>query len=111
MNKKGFTLIELLSTITIMTLIATIASFNFIKLFHTKEKENLESVNQVIMQAACVYVELEKNQSLKENCLTNGCDITTDTLIQEGLLQEQDVDHFQVIHINNENNQKQCVLK
>jgi len=36
MNKKGFTLIELLSCITIMAVIATLATTNVIKIFDNK---------------------------------------------------------------------------
>jgi len=111
MNKKGFTLVELLSSITIMTLIATIASINIINIFDNKEKENIESKENIITTAACVYIELDKNSSLKEVCLKNGCDITTNTLINEGLLNENDVDNPEVIHIFKENNEKKCIIK
>ena len=39
MDKKGFTLIELLSTITIMTVIATMVCINNSKLFDNNDKE------------------------------------------------------------------------
>ena len=39
MNKKGYTLIELLTTITLLGLIATMASINTIKLFDEKKEQ------------------------------------------------------------------------
>ena len=111
MNKKGFTLIELLSTITIMTLIATIISINVIKIFDTKEKETKASEESIITSAACVYIELNKNEQLKNICLTSGCDITTDILIEEGLINEADVSNKRVIHITKENNEKKCTIR
>lgn len=110
-NKKGFTLVELLSTITIMTVIATMATVNIIKIMDEKEKANDESINNVITSAACVYIELDKNKSLKETCLTYGCNINTDTLINEGLLKKEDVSKLEVIHIAKENNEKICTIQ
>lgn len=111
MNKKGYTLIELLSTITIMSLIAVIASINIVKIFDDKEKEAKKSEESIITTAACLYIELNKNEQLKANCLQNECDITTDTLIKEGLLNEEDVSNTKVIHIKKENNEKKCTIK
>lgn len=110
-NKKGFTLVELLSTITIMTLVVTIASINIVKIFDNKKEEEEQTTKEVIEEAACVYIELDKNKVLKESCLTNGCFINTNTLIQEGLLNEKDVDKQKVIHIRKENNEKKCIVK
>lgn len=103
MNKQGFTLIELLSTIAIMTVIATVLTINVLKIFESKEKMTEESINNIIATAANVYLELNKNEKLKETCKINGCSITTDTLIKEGLLNEEDVDKPKVINIFYEN--------
>lgn len=111
MNKKGYTLIELLSTITIMSLIAVIASINVVKIFDDKEKEAQKSEESIITTAACIYVELNKNEKLKDNCSQYGCDIETDTLIKEGLLSEDDVSNKRIIHIKKENNEKTCRVK
>lgn len=111
MNKKGFTLIELLSSITIMTLIATIASINITKIFDNKNKAEEEKKENIITSAACVYIELSKNEDLKTECLNNGCNITTNDLIKDGILQEKDVDKDIVIHIEKVNNEKKCTIK
>ena len=109
MNKKGFTLIELLSSITLMTIIATIASINLIKILDEKEKISTKNTESIITTAA--YIELDKNADLKEECLTNGCTITTDILIKEGLLNSEDVNKTEVINISKENNTKICKIK
>lgn len=111
MNKKGYTLIELLSTITILGLIATIASINMVKIFDNKKEASEKGTTEVIETAACVYIELEENKALKEECLTRGCDISTETLIKDGLLSEKDVSNSKVIHIEKINNEKKCILK
>ena len=111
MNKKGFTLIELLSSITIMTLIATIASINVVKIFDNKKEEAKSNENSIITTAACVYIEMEKNKDLKQKCLTYGCDIDTDTLINEGFLNENDVNKKTVINVRKVNNEKKCTIK
>lgn len=110
-DKKGFTLIELLSTITIMTLVVTIASINIVKIFDNKKEAEEKSTNEVIETAACTYIELSKNKELKNTCLIYGCNINTDTLIEEGLLNEEDVSNLKVIHITNENNEKKCMIE
>ncbi len=56
MNKRGFTLIELLSSITIMTLIATIASINITKIFDNKKEEQIKREENIITSAECVYI-------------------------------------------------------
>ncbi len=111
MNKKGFTLVEILSSITIMALIATIASFNFVKIFDNEKEIGENNKDNIITTAACIYIELEENKNLKNTCLMNRCEITTDTLIKSGLLKEEDVNNSKVINIYKENNEKKCVIK
>lgn len=111
MNKRGFTLIEILSSITIMALIATIASFNFVKIFDNEQEIGENNKDNIITTAACIYIELEENKNLKNTCLKNGCEITTDTLIESGLLKEDDVNNSKIINIYKENNEKKCVIK
>lgn len=106
MNKKGFTLIELLSTITIMTVIATILTINIMNIFAEKEKIANNTKEDIIITAANVYLELNKNEKLKESCKINGCSISTKELIKEGLLSEEDVDKGKVINIYYENKEQ-----
>lgn len=106
MNKKGFTLIELLSTIAVMTVIATVLTINVLNIFESKKKMTEESINDLIATAASVYLELNENRDLKENCKQNGCSISVNTLIEEGLLSEEDVDNTKVINIYYENKEQ-----
>ena len=109
-NKKGFTLIELLSTITIMTVIATMVCINISKVFDNNDKEE-ENNNKIIEASACIYIELSKNEEIKNECYKNGCDISTDILIKEGLLDKENVSKAKIIHINKINNEKKCTIK
>jgi len=111
MNKKGFTLIELLSCITIMAFIATIVTTNVIKIFDNKKNIADNNIESIVSTAACIYIELDKNTLLKENCLKNSCQINSDTLIKEGLLKDLDIDKNYIISIYKENNEKKCTIK
>ena len=110
MNKKGFTLIELLSTITIMTLIATVLTINVLNIFESKKNIAEERTNDIITTAASVYLELKENKELKESCKIKGCNISVNTLIKEGLLNENDVDNSKVINIYYENNEQKYTI-
>lgn len=110
MDKKGFTLIELLSTITIMTVIATMVCINISKVFDNNDKEE-ENNNKIIETASCIYIELNKNEEIKNECYKNGCDISTDILIKEGLLDNENVSKTEIIHIEMYNNEKRCTIK
>lgn len=110
MNKKGFTLIELLSTITIMTLIATVLTINVLNIFESKKNIAEERTNNIITTAASVYLELKENKALKESCKIKGCNISINTLIKEGLLNENDVDNSKVINIYYENNEQKYTI-
>lgn len=110
MNKKGFTLIELLSTIAIMTVIATVLTVNVLNIFESKQKITNQTKENIITTAANVYLELNKNKELKENCKLNGCNISVNTLIKEGLLNEEDVNNSKVINIYYENNEQKVKI-
>lgn len=111
MNKKGFTLIELLTVITIIALIATIASINIVSIFEKKEENNTNTRQNIITTAACLYIELNGNENLKNTCLKDGCEISTNTLINAGILKSDDVDNDIIINIYSENNEKRCIIK
>ena len=110
-NKRGFTLIELLCTVAIMSFIATLVSINMVKLINTKEQLNTESKNSIITTSACLYIELKENANLKRECLKDSCLISTDTLIQKGLLDSRLIDKEINVKIYQENNEKKCVIE
>jgi len=111
MNKKGFTLIELLSCITIMAVIATLATTNVIKIFDNKQNIADTNIENIISKAACVYIELDKNTDLKDKCLNSGCQINSETLIKEGLLNEGNINKNFIVDIYKKNNEKICIIK
>lgn len=111
MNKLGFTLIEVLATISIMALIATMVVINMPKMFENSYAKNENNNNSLIEEAACLYIELNKNKDLKESCLNNGCDISIDDLIKEGLITEDIVGNSNFIHIEKYNNEKKCKVR
>ncbi len=111
MDKKGFTLIETLATITIIGLITTVASFSIIKILDNKKELEQKTTKEIIEASACTYIELSKNKALKEQCLQYGCDLSTNTLIREGLLKEEDVSNPLLIHIEKKNNEVSCKIK
>ncbi len=110
MNKKGFTLIEVLSSIALIGMIATIASINIVKIFDNKNNESKKNNENIITTAACVYIELEANKNLKEECLNTSCEITTNDLINAGLLNEEDIEKTETIKIYSDNNEKKCII-
>ncbi len=111
MNKSGFTLIEILCTIAIIGIIATMTSFNIINFINTNNDTTEETKEKIITTAAQVYIELDQNKDLKETCFTTGCNITTDTLINAGLISKEDVDNKEVINIKKENQKIKCTIK
>lgn len=111
MNKKGFTLIEILATVTIIGIISTIVSINIFKIIETKNIENTKDKEKIITEAACLYIELNENKHLKNQCLTSsGCEISTNTLIAKGLLDETEIDEQQIIKITKTDNEKKCQI-
>ena len=111
LNNKGFTLVELLATIAIMALIATMTTVNVANIFKDKNKIATDNKNSMIENAACVYVELKGNETLKKDCKKFGCKINTNILIKKGLLKESEVDNYRDINIYYEQNEKKCKIK
>ena len=79
-------------------------------IFEEKKKMQEETQNSLMTTAACLYIELEDNIDLKNTCLKNGCTINTNTLINAGLLNEEDVPKNKNITIKKENNVKTCTI-
>lgn len=111
MNKKGFTLIELMAVIVILSFVATITLVNIIKIFNKKEEQNIATKNNIITTAACLYIELDNQKTLKETCMNIGCEISTSTLISAGILDSKDVDDEIIVKISKVNNEKKCTIK
>ena len=111
MNNKGFTLIELLCTITIMSIIATMACVNLVNIFDTKEKITNANKEEIITEAACTYLELQENKDLKAKCLSNGCQISSTTLINAHLLDNNMISKEVIIDVKMVNQEKKCTIE
>ena len=111
MNKLGFTLIELLVSIAIISLIVIITNINIIKIHDETQNNYKTAQNNIITTAACTFIELNKNKELKEQCLNEGCTISSTILIEEGILDAKNVDKETLINIKKVNNEKTCSIK
>lgn len=91
MNKKGFTLIELIATIGLMVLMGIIIANNITSIFSKQEDADIENFKSTLESAACVYIDLSDPsiKAKKEVCKSSGCTVTTNVLIQNGLLDEK----------------------
>lgn len=103
MNKKGFTLIEVLAVITLIGIIATMLSANIINYLDESDKYEKETLNNIYVTAAEVYLNKKENKEFKEECKKNGCTITSDTLLKKELLEIEDVKNPKIILINYKN--------
>lgn len=83
MNKNGFTLIELIITIALIGFVGVILSINVVKTINDQKEENTKNLESLIEETACGYASLSTS-----NCDT-GCTITGETLINEGLIEEE----------------------
>lgn len=90
MNKNGFTLIEIIIALVLLSTITIIAGINI-----TKKNENfdIDSINQKILEAANVYVEVKRDENgnsyLKEVISgAKGVKIPLKTLMHEGYIEE-----------------------
>lgn len=85
MKKNGFTLIELIAAITIMIIISVIVTVNLSKISKNNETKRYNEFKQQVADAACIYIDLGRNRTLKESCYSN-CTVSVSTLVSEGLI-------------------------
>lgn len=71
MNKKGFTLIEILAVIVIISIIASLATVNVLKIKNNSSEELLETKIENLEAAAIVYGQ-ENPSSLTKSCTVSG---------------------------------------
>lgn len=83
MNKKGFTLIELIVTIALIGFVGIVLSINVIKIVNDQNKKNEEQAKMLVEEAACAYAVLSTS-----HC-ESGCIVSGQTLINEGLIDEE----------------------
>lgn len=92
MNKKGYTLIELIAVVVIIALIATIVALNFDTIIGKTNTKKNNAFKDDLEKAACVYIDLQVNQGVKEACYSSGCSVTAEQLIISGLISDDLID-------------------
>ena len=103
MNKKGFTLVEILMVITIISIIVLMASFSISKLTNMRDKYKDEEMKALVEEAACIYIDLDDRQDFKEHCKIYGCEVSSNILIEEGLLYKEDIKEEMIVDISFKN--------
>lgn len=97
MNKKGFTLIELLLVIALISITSTTASIGIKKIIDIKNNKEYKEYENQLKSAAGIIIELTKyekvpltidKQTSKECKKDNKCLISSEILINEGLVDE-----------------------
>lgn len=86
MKKKGFTLIELIAVITLLALIVVITVPVIINTLSNTEQKEYEDFKKIIMNAAELYVERNRDLYPELNEIGGAIDINADTLVNEGYL-------------------------
>ena len=91
MNKKGYTLVELIAVFVIIAVISTVVILNF---DHSIDKGNEKKEKAFVAdleKAACIYIDLRDNKTIKDNCYPN-CNVTTQELITGGIISDDLID-------------------
>ena len=92
MNKKGYTLIELIAVVVIIALVATIVALNFDNIIGKSSSKKLDSFEDDLEKAACVYIDLDANASTKNACYPSNCQVTVEQLVTSGLILDDTID-------------------
>lgn len=85
MRRNGFTLIELIAAIAIMVVISVIVTVNLSNISKNNETKRYNEFKQQVADAACVYIDLSQNRTIKSSCYSN-CIVNVGTLVTEGLI-------------------------
>ena len=92
MNKRGYTLIELLAVVIIIIMVATIVALNFDTILGKSNNKKIDSFDDDLERAACVFIDLRENASIKNSCYPSSCQVTVEQLITSGLILDDVVD-------------------
>lgn len=83
-KEEGFTLVELLAVIVILGIIVAIAIPAIGNVINTAEEGATEAEKELVVDAARMYVTLDKNGQVPEN----GLSVTVETLQDAGYLED-----------------------
>ena len=83
MKKNGYTLIELIVTIALIAIAATVIMANMVGMRDNQANDNFKKYKKTIETAACVYIDMYDNGTLRETCKSSatGCEIPLYKLI------------------------------
>ncbi len=119
--KKGFTLIEIIITIGLIALIGTVIVSNLSATYTKEQDEQYENFKKTLENAACTYIDLNMNKTLKQSCQSSGsCTVLVDDILKEGLIEDNDLKDPQTnqmistskrILITYENKVKKCTYE
>lgn len=91
MNKSGFTLVELIVTIGLMVLLGLVIVSNLSSNLTKEQDKQYELFKSTLENAACTYIELSTNKSLKNTCKSSGCNVSIGDLYDNQLIQDEDL--------------------
>jgi prepilin-type N-terminal cleavage/methylation domain-containing protein len=88
MNNKGFTLVELIVTLILISLMTTLVLVNMVGLQSKEDDQSYALFKSKIETAGCAYIDEQNNNLIREVCVyaNNGCNVSLQTLINEGLV-------------------------
>jgi len=71
MKKNGFTLIEMIAAVVLIALVGTVILVNMTGIKSDEEQKSLTRYEKSIEEAACTYVDMSVNSTLREACKSN----------------------------------------
>ena len=97
-KKNGFTLVELIATITLLAILSLMILLNMVGLKTTEENRKAERFQKNVEEAACAYIDLMDNTTMRNNCKnnSNGCTVYLSTLIDNSvaLIDSESIDPY-----------------
>lgn len=107
-KKNGFTIIELIATITLLAVFSVVVLLNMTGLKTAEDNKNIERFNNHIEEAACSYIDMIENTSLRSSCKSSGCNIYLSQLIASdiALVDSDAIDPYTNMKVESE---KDCV--
>lgn len=110
MKKNGFTLIELIVTIALLGMVGVVISVNLTNMTKKQNSDKEAEFKKIVEDAACAYVGLSYVMCDE----TSGCDISGETLITKGLVDEK-INGYSVnevkVEVKFDNGKKICTME
>ena len=81
MKRNGFTLVELIATLVLMSMLATVILINMVGVKDEQDQRSATKFDQKVEEAACTYIDMKNQMTLREQCKASGCVISLADLI------------------------------